>query len=237
MSTPESSSLVPASAGRSVAPSSGSDDPLGWLTGEEQNALDVFTSRLRTAGSPTFPLAPETEVGLYQLFLNGRSITEIHQGHPNYNLGQIVYAAVSGNWAARKRDYLDRLYDRVTARFAQASAEGIELAADVVAAARLLHGKKVAAFLKSGDEKDLIGVDVTSLGAVTKAVDLMMKLTGQDRVQKHEHRAKVEHEVVPPTSPLPRSGPAPTVNRAALLSQWAVEEGEKQTRGRVIDVE
>lgn len=226
---------MPVNAEKSVQPASAADEPLAWLTGEERNALDVFTSRLRTAGSPTFPLAPETEVGLYQLFLNGRSLTEIFQAHPHYNLGQVVYAAVSGNWVSRKNDYLDRLYERVTARFAQASAEGIELAADVVAAARMLHGKKVAAYLKSGDEKDLFGVDVTSLGAVTKAVDLMMKLSGQDRVQKHDHRGKVEHEVVPV---LPASGgqrAAVKIDRVALLEKWAAEE--KKPRGRVFDVE
>ncbi len=236
MSTPESS-LVPAPTS-DVATRSVAVDPLAWLSGEERNAYDVFLSRLRSAGSPTFPLSPETEVGLYQLFLNGRGVTEIYQANPNYNLGQIVYAAISGNWAARKVDYLNKLYDGVTARFAQASAEGIELAADVVAAARLLHSKKIAAYLKSSDEKDLAGIDVTSLAAVTKAVDLMLKLSGQDRVQKHDVRAKVEHEVVSKDISEPGSRQKlPPVDRLALLTGWAGQEDTKKQRGRVIDVE
>jgi hypothetical protein len=185
-------------------------------------------SKLRTGGSTTFPLSPDTAVGMFQLYLQGRTLTDIRALNHQIGLGQIVYAAIEGDWYWRKKDHLDRLLSQAGDRALQAAAEGVNFIADAMAATRRLRGDQITKFLQSGDSKDLGDFDIGSIAQFKTLAELLLKLTGQDQVKNVKVSGAIDHSV----AEVLRSSPTTLGNPAGILSAWAQEEAEKQRAKR-----
>lgn len=150
------------------------------LDDREQYAL----TRWQNSNHP--PLAPETQARLFKLFLNGKSTHEIHRLNSQFSLGQIVHARIKGEWDRRAEQHLDELLNGVKARVQQVTLESITFVADLLAAANQMHGEAIKKYLQSGNPDDLGALQIQTLDGYRKAVELLQKLTGQDKQQKGE---------------------------------------------------
>ena len=126
------------------------------------------------------PLAPSAQAALFEGFLNGQSCEEMALLNRGWQLGAIVRACVEGDWHARKSQHLDSILHQVKSRVEQVQVESVLFTANLLAAANKKHGIALRKYLISGDEKDLDGLAINSLKAYKEAVELLMKLTGQD---------------------------------------------------------
>lgn len=199
------------------------DDPLAWLDEPERHAYAYFMANRNKRGqAATFPLAPGVSAGLFELYLNGRSLHEIHSQFTQYGLGQIVHAAVEGGWNDQRSTYLAGLMDRAKGRALQSAAESVEFIADAMAAAHKKHGAALRAYLVSGNPNDLGAFGIGSLKQYKDLVEILMKVTGQDG--RRSVGGTVKHEHVVRTIPTAPPSPVPAAAAVAALGAWAKDE-------------
>jgi len=129
-------------------------------------------------------LAPATQAKLFSLYLNGKTTHEIQALNPGFSLGQVVYAKIKGEWDRRRNEHLDYLLNTVQQRVIQVTAESAIFIADLLSATNKYHGEAIKKYLQTGDPSDLGELQINSLQGYTRAVELLQKLTGQDKQQK-----------------------------------------------------
>ena len=189
-----------------------------WLTPSELYAYNQFLLKYCKNGSNTYPIAPGVKEGLFALFLNGKTIAEIRKLNPQFSLGQITNAAIEDDWYEAKQIYLETMVQRAKVRAIQATAEGLEFAADLVAALRKQHGDHIARFIQTGDVNDLGGATSTTvIRQLKELTELLSKLTGADQTKSVRIQATVEHTgdmLIRPTATPPSD----------KLSKWAQEK-------------
>lgn len=157
-------------------------------------------------------LGADLNAKLFSLFLNGKRCDEIRRLNPAISLGQIVAARIEGDWDKRREDHLDNLLNATSQRVQQATLQTADLVCDMLAVADREHGDKLRRYLQTGDEKELGGLRVDSIFNLTKTIEALQKLTGQDRKSTVEHRGQVLYS----TDTEPKSQPTPEQANAVL---------------------
>jgi hypothetical protein len=201
-------------------------DPLGWLNAAERHAYHYFLVNMRKGGMETYPLAPSTTDGMRAVFIKGgKTLEEIRRLNKPFGMGQIVHAAVEGNWYQARLDDAALTMARAEVRAKLAAAEGAEMAADVIASIRRLHGDSIARYLQTGDISELSeSSPITVARQLKEAADALARFTGQDQVRKVSGTLKVEHVgLTIPTSPPTE----PAAGHASVLAGWAAAEKVK----------
>lgn len=137
-------------------------------------------------------LAPSVQATLFELYLRGEPLAGIQKVNKNFTLGMIAKAKVEGLWNARRAAYTAELYDSVVERVKLAQTEAAVFAADLLAVAHKQFGLKLKRYIQTGDEKELGDLSIKSLEGYRKAIDLLLRITGQD--QKQTVKGEVKHE-------------------------------------------
>ncbi len=131
------------------------------------------------------PMALDTSMSLFQLYLHGLTCEEIlsQEANKGFTMGQLLEARVRDGWDTRRQAYLDRLFSTIFDRVKQTQMESVSFTTDLLAAAHKLYGDQLRKFLQTGDEKDLgKAADlIKSLDAYRKVADVLLKMTGQDK--------------------------------------------------------
>lgn len=153
-------------------------------------ALQLLSTRERTAydkyhlSHEKQPLGLDVALGMYELYLNGHSFEEIQKVNKRkgstFELGQIVDAGIRYEWAARRRDHQQDLFDSIALKVRQTQVESVSFTADLISAAHKQYGERLKSYLQSGDENDLGDLKIQSMKMYREAVDMLMKLTGQE---------------------------------------------------------
>ena len=169
------------------------DPSLVWLSEAEKFALKYFRANFKKGDAHTFPLNTENHTSLFELFLNGRSLSEIRQANPKFSLGQIVDAAVTYDWYTKKQEYLEILLQNAKSRLQQISCESVRFLADQMAVAHKIQGEKLQKYLQSGNEDDLGDFGIKNLRQYKEAAELLVKVTGQDKISTVNVQGEVKH--------------------------------------------
>jgi hypothetical protein len=177
------------------------NDRLAWLSDSEKYALDYFRKSFQKGGASTYAIAPSTQAQLFVLYLNGRSLNEIRiLNHPNFNLGQIVAAAVDNDWEGQKREYSSGLMQKARERFQQVGCESLAFLGDTLSAAHKMHGDAMARYLQSGNPADLGAFTITNIRQYKEVLELLLKASGQDKTTNLNVKGVVEHISTPTSS-------------------------------------
>lgn len=169
--------------------------PVERLTPEERKAYKLYVQK----NDP--PLAPSIQAQLFSLYLNGTTCEEIQKLNPNFSLGMIVRARVEGLWDDRRDAHLQTLFEGVRERVQQVQMESVVFTSDLLASANKMFGDKLKKYLQTGDERELGSLRIDSLKQYRDAVDLLMKLTGQDKKIEVSGQTKTVVEFTGPMSP------------------------------------
>lgn len=196
-------------------------EELTYLSEGEKYAYNYFVSH-RGQGASNFPIATSAQEALYQLYLNGRTCSEIRQANPHFGLGQIVFACVDGDWESRKVQHMEEMMSRVGDRVRQVTVEGANFASDLMAVTHLMWQEAINKFIATRDPKVIeeLGLGIGSIKTYRELVDLLSKLTGQD--QKKSISGIIEHHV--------SSSPPPSADAKSQLAQWAAEKTPKGSK-------
>ena len=148
------------------------------LTQAEITAYEKYISD----GKP--PLAASAQAQLYQLFLNGKTCEEIARLNPNLSLGLIVRARVDGCWDEKRDAHIGSLLDGVRERVQHTQLEAVNFACDLLSAVHKLQGDRLKKYLQTGDPNELKELGPLSLKTYRDVVEMLLKLTGQDKEKK-----------------------------------------------------
>ncbi len=155
---------------------------------------------------------------LSNLFLQGLGCSEIHKANPTLSLGQIVRARVDYGWDGMREEYLRGLLSKARDVAQQAAMEGAQFVSLHMAAYQKLHGDRFRKYLQTGNAEDL-GDSITLLtpSGYKAAVDMLLKVTGQDKVQRVT--GKIEHTVMAagPTVRVPINRPITADESKAVI--------------------
>ena len=183
--------------------------PVDRLSPEERKAFKLYVQK----GDP--PLAVGVQAQLYALYLNGSSCEDIVKLNPNFSLGMIVRAKIEGLWDDRRDTHLQTLFESVRERVQQVQMESVMFSADLLASANKMFGDKLKKYIQTGDERELGTLKIDSLKQYRDAVELLLKLTGQDK--KVEVTGQVKNVVE-------FTGPMTPQAAAALLKSANIKE-------------
>lgn len=167
------------------------------LDEREQAALRYFQRSRQTS------LSADTNAKLFRLFLSGKSTHEIHRLNQQFSLGQIVHARVKGEWDRRYQEHLDELLDSTQKRVMQVTMESINFVADLLTAANAMHGDAIKKYLQTRNPADLGELQIKNLQGYKMAVELLQKLTGQDKTTKVGGEVVVTHKNEQPSNNVP----------------------------------
>lgn len=189
------------------------EESVSWLSDAERAALEVFKRNFKKDGLGSFPLSPDTAIQFFSLYLQGRSLSEIVDLNPQYSLGTIVNSAVEGRWDLKYKEYLEELYSKAKNRTLQTAAEGVGFIADLLAVTHIKDGTKLKKYIQTEDPECLKGgnFEIQSLRQYKEAVEVLMKLTGQDNIKKvqYEKPPEPQQETLPEQSkPQPQALPS-----------------------------
>jgi len=126
-------------------------------------------------------LSPQLSLDLFALFLHGNSCEEIRKLNPALTLGQIVHSRIKYSWDDKMRQHMNDLQNSIMDRVRMVTLESVNFVADLLSAANKLHGTAIKKYLQTGDPEHLSGLKIDSLQGYKAGVELMQKLTGQDK--------------------------------------------------------
>ncbi len=126
-------------------------------------------------------LAPSLNVKLFSLWLAGKDCEEIRRLNPALSLGQIIHARLTGDWDRRREEHIDKLLTETSTRVQQTTLEAATFVCDLIAVANREHGDRLRRYLQTGDEKELGDFRVSGLQGLKLAIEMLQKLTGQER--------------------------------------------------------
>lgn len=203
-------------------------DPLNWLDSAERYAFNYFTSKLRSGSSDSYPIAPSVAEQLLELYLQGRTLAEIRKLNRQFSMGQIVHAAVEGCWNLQRDAYAALTVARAKARAVLAAAEGVELAADIMAALKRLHGDNIARYIQTQDPIHLgSATSYATIKQLKEISEVLMKLTGQEQKKTIGGTVEVKHSGSITTIPISPIQVVPQADAAKVLAEWAAVEKRK----------
>ena len=150
-------------------------DVKGRLSKDELEAYNKYMD----SGKP--PLSPSVEAQLYQLYLHGKSCTEIARLNPNFTLGMIVRAKVEHFWDHKRDAHIGDMLDSVKENVRQTQLESINFACDLLTATHKYQGDKLKRYIQTGNPEELASLgNNLSFKTYKEAVQLLLQLTGQD---------------------------------------------------------
>lgn len=145
------------------------------LPADERSAYDDFKE------SGKHGLGPTLSLSLFELYVNGKSVRDIQKQNQVYTLGQVVDAKVRYDWDRERELYLSELHSKARARILQTQMESADFIADVMAATHKKYGGAIKEYLQTGNESALKGFDLGSIMQYNKAIEGLLKITGQDK--------------------------------------------------------
>lgn len=137
-------------------------------------------------------LSPTLAAQLYALFLQGKTSDEILRLNKGISLAQLTWARVEGEWDLQREEYQLDLFKNTRAMLQQSSLEAVRFLTDVLAVTHKKYGDAAKKYLQTGDEGELKGFEVNSLGQYKQLVEILQKLTGQENPRVEEKRVSGE---------------------------------------------
>src|ERR1017187_5168512 len=203
------------------------DEKTSWLTESEKYALDYFQKNYQKGGASTYPIAPSSQVQLYALYLQGRTLSEIRQlNHPSFSLGQIVYSAVENDWEGQRKEYLAGLMGKARERLQQIGCEAVAFMGDTLAAAHKQHGESLQKYIQSGNPADLGAFGIGSIRQYKEVLELLLKASGQDKTSTTNLNVRGEVLHTANTS----SPSAPQSNTGKSLLELAADKKAREKK-------
>lgn len=155
------------------------------LTNKERAAYEEYIKRGNTS------ISPNTQAQFLALFLRGKTCEEIQSINSGFPLGAIVKCRMEGDWDRRLDEYREQLFSGVRERLSQIELESVNFLTDMLAAAHKQQGDRIKKYLQTGNEDDLGEMRISSIGAYSKVLEMLIKTTGQDRQQTIQHNHNI----------------------------------------------
>ena len=146
------------------------------LPDKERQALTAY---LNVGGGE---LSAAAAAQFYELFLRGSSCEEIQRLNKAFPLGAIIQARLKFDWDQRKSDHMMELQNKVADTVMRSQLETAEYLANMLSVAAKRDNDRLKKYLQTGNKEDLgDAMTPSNMMSLTKAIENLMKITGQDK--------------------------------------------------------
>jgi hypothetical protein len=201
-------------------------NPVELLTPAERGAYERF---LRSGSAP---LGPALAGRLFESFLNGRTVWEIHRDNSELNLGAIIAARVEYAWDALRAEHMQKLMSQAQDRALRAQLEAVDFLFDVFQVTHLVNKEKYEKFRKTRNIEDLKGaIQVENMKQYGDLVGALLKVL-EKAPGLPSSAASEEEPSIPATKAQPALPTGSFLERAAAQRR---EEQAEEVRSRSAD--
>lgn len=142
------------------------------FSGSEQEAYEEWL------GSGQAPIPLVVALKMYELYLNGYTCTQIARANGNeFEVGAIVDACLRHKWDKKKAEHLSAAYGNVQEKIINGKSTAINLITNLLVAAEKKIGRKLEAYIQSGDDEQVAGMGLDNLKNLAQMVSLFQTLT------------------------------------------------------------
>lgn len=196
-------------------------NPVELLSPAEKGAYEKF---LRSGKAP---LGPDLAGRLFESFLNGASLADIHKAHSELNFGAIVAARIEYEWDAIRADHMRKLMMQASDRIVRAQLEAVDFVFDLFNITHIVNKEKFDKFRVTKKPEDLAGA--LKVESIKQYADLVRALTTlaerAPALAELARRAPAESPAVQTTST-----PAALPEKSSFLERAAAQRREEQAQ-------
>lgn len=156
-----------------------------FFTEEEWKALEVATE------TGTRPISKTLQEEMYNLFLEGYDAAKIAKQNKGYSEIDILMTRYRGNWDENKLKYQDDLQEQILQKLKKTQFESLEFLTNMLSVLHKDERQKMLTYLQTGRKEDRPEIFVSSIGTYKSLIETIQKLTGEDKVQKHEIKSDI----------------------------------------------
>lgn len=142
--------------------------------------------RVEREGCRIIAAAPASR--LFKLFLEGYTCQEIAKTSKTWTEDEVLYARKYYNWDLQRFEYSNALNDRVKDKLIKSKLESIEFLTNILNMSHLEHKEKMLKYMATGNEEDKPETWIKGPGAYKQIVEILQKVTGEDKVQTQKHK-------------------------------------------------
>lgn len=170
------------------------------LSEEEQARAAYFTHKerdlLKDAIENGAKPASVTLVNqLYNLFIEGYSCKEIAALNPGLSEKDIIYYRFRNAWDRQREEYSLKLKGQIHEKMIKQKLESVEFLTNMLAVYHKDQRAKMLRYLQTGKEEDRPETWITGSTSYKSIVEVLQKITGEDRVTRQEIKTESKSEV------------------------------------------
>ena len=161
--------------------------------------LDIYRKYIE---SENLTVAPSKATAFFSLFLQGYSCDEISRMNPGFDIGLILKTRVDQSWDQRRLEHIQHLLNDVRNIVQSTQLEAIRFVSESLTVFRKMASEKFQKYLQTGNVKDLGEFKNMSFKVYKDLLEMLLRLTGQDTLQRvqgcveHKHTLESSTESV-----------------------------------------
>ena len=147
----------------------------------EESEINEINDYLSKGGKP---LSSTAAASFLALFLEGRSVDQIHRAHSQWNKGAILYARYVCKWDEQKTAYLQDLTKQVAQRLAKSKVDSLSFLMDRLAIAHKEFADEMEVYLQNPTDDNLPKNRIQSMKDYRETVKTLQELMGLSQSNK-----------------------------------------------------
>jgi hypothetical protein len=160
----------------------------GVTPGWSKREMDILK---KTEEEGAKPISSTLAAQMFSLYLEGYSCAEIAKHNKVFSEGDILSARKKFNWDNDKDRYIFDLNKQVREKLIKSKLEILEFATNAIAVAKKEYNDQAIKYLQTGKEEDKPkGWKIESPSQLKSMIEILQKVTGEDRVTKQEIRSE-----------------------------------------------
>lgn len=141
-------------------------------------------------------IAPSLAVQFFQLFLEGYTCAQIAAQNKSFKEKDILYCRRKYKWDEEKDIYVVSLNQQIRDKLMKQRLESIEFLTNMVAVTHKEHREATLKYLQTGKEEDKPDTWINGAKDYKSIIEIIEKVTGEDKVSKVESKNETTINVV-----------------------------------------
>ena len=174
------------------------------------------------AESGAKPVSATLAADMMNLYMENYSCAQIANLNKGFTELDILYCRYKYDWDAKRDQYAHQLQNMVIQKLAKLKLESVEFLTNQLAILHKEEREKVLRYLQTNNPEDKPSIWATNISSYKSLIEALQKITGEDKVQKHE--VKAEHKIVASAE---LQGAITKEVQSSLLKQLATSKEKK----------
>lgn len=136
------------------------------------------------------PISPTLAASMFNLFLENYPCTKIAEINKGFTESDVLYCRYRFNWDDQRNQYADTLQQQMLNKLKKIQFESLEFLTNTLSVLHKSERDKMLTYLQTGKPEDKPEMWIKSIAGYKSIIETIQKLTGEDKVHKHEIKAE-----------------------------------------------